>query len=102
MTDLESILGSPDSQSSIIGREASAGLQIEPPSMQRAHQFAVVDLAENAEIGLAMRAQPLDDVVADADLLTRQITAQGIEAPPGFRLGATHALRRERLEEVVE
>ena len=77
---LESVVGGPaDPQPAIVGGEAAAGLEVESPAVQRAHQLAVVDLAEHAEVGLAVRAQPLDDVVADADLLAGQVAAQRIE-----------------------
>ena len=72
-------LGPSDAQAAIVGREAAAGLEVEAPAVQRAHQLAVVDLAEHAEIGLAVRAQPLDDVVADADLLAGQVAPDRIE-----------------------
>ena len=70
--------------------------------MQGAHQMVAVDLAEHAEIGLPMGAGPLADVIADADLLAGDTAPVGIGLADGLGFSATHALDRQRLEEVVE
>jgi hypothetical protein len=89
---LESVFCPAYSKPAIVGSQAATGLEIESPAMQRAHQLAVFDLAENAEVCLAVWAQPLDDVVPDS-YFAGQVAAQRIELAPGFRLGSAHSLR---------
>ena len=49
--------GSADAQPAVVGGEAATGLEVEPPAVQRADQLVAVDLAEHAEVGLAVGAQ---------------------------------------------
>src|SRR6185437_1787608 len=61
----------------VVAREACARREIELPMVQAAREHAVVDLTEAREVGLAVRAPPLDaPAVGDEELV---ITLSSLE-----------------------
>ena len=54
--------------STVVGVAAVTRCEVEPPAVQGAHQLVAVDLAEHAEVGLAVRAGALHHIVADTNV----------------------------------
>ncbi len=97
-------VGAADAEGLVVGGLVATGLEIEAPAVEGADEVAPVDLAERREVGVAMWASSLDDVVADADvgLVQRSELVDRGELSDHLGLGPTHPLARQRLQEVVD
>src|SRR6266550_8151940 len=79
------------------GQAAPTG-QVEPPAVQLAGQRVAVDDAEPAQVGLQVRAAPLDPPVAERDVL--RVGVALVLVVPALRV--LDALLRQALEERVD
>src|SRR4029453_3448920 len=61
-----------DAQWPVVGREAATGDAVEAPSVEGAHELVAVgawlDLPEHAQVGVAVRAATLHDVLTELDV----------------------------------
>ena len=92
-------LGAADAEGRLGGRgDTGAGVAVEAPAVQGADELAVLNFTEGFEVGVTMRAAPLDDVVADLDVgLVDMVAAAAcdFEFAHHFGLGALHPFARQ-------
>src|SRR5262249_39011519 len=90
-----------DAERSVLRGGALPRLDVEPISMQRAHQLTPFDLAEHSEISPVVRARTFDEIVGNADRLGGDNLLLRIEGTHGLSLGTPHTFLGERSEEAV-